>query len=330
MIRIGCVPSCAVTVALIATGAGPLAAQDAAPAVAPEQIVAWLDELSNWGRWGPEDELGTLNLITDAKRRAAAALVQEGVAVSLARDVDKAEAPDNPTPIGHEARFSGARVGWGMDSYTIDYHGYSYSHLDALPHTGFDGKLYNGYSTETVASGGAERLGIAVMRLGIFTRGVLIDLPRHLGVPFLEPGTAVTADVLESWERASGVRIEPGDVLLIRTGRWAKRAQDGPWRAGALLAGLHASAAPWLRARDVAVIGSDGVTDVLPSGVQGFSHPLHQIALVAMGTPLLDNLNLEALAEATAARRRWTFLLSVAPIRIPGGLGSPVNPIAVF
>lgn len=315
---------------LVLVAAPAARAQQAPPPLDAEQVLAWIDGLSNWGRWGPEDELGTLNLITDAKRRSAADLVREGVAISLARDVAKDTTPDNPRPIEHSARFDGEDVGWGSDSYAFSYHGYSWSHLDALPHTGVGGRLYNGYPASAVGPNGADRLGIEVMQQGIFTRGVLIDLPRLLGVPYLEPGTAITTDVLERWERESGVRIEPGDVLLIRTGRWVKRAQDGPWRAGGSLAGLHASTAPWLAAHEPAVIGSDGVTDVLPSGIDGFSHPLHQIVLVALGTPLLDNLDLDALAEAAAERGRWTFLLTAAPVRFTGGLGSPINPIAVF
>ena len=116
---------------------------------------------------------------------------------------------------------------------------------------------------------------------------------------------------------------------IIRTGRWVKRAQDGPWPTGEKIAGLHASTAPWLRERDIAAVGCDGITDVLPSGTGEFGHPLHQLALVAMGMPLLDNLDLDELAKEAAARGRWTFLLTVAPIRFPGGLGSPVNPIVI-
>jgi kynurenine formamidase len=307
-----------------------LGAQDPLPRVPVQQMDEWMTQVSNWGRWGPEDELGTLNLITDQKRQEAAGLVQEGFAVSLARDVDKETAPDNPSPLEHTLSWTENRVGWGGDSYVIDYHGYSYSHLDALPHTGVQGQLYNGYSTETVTTDGAERLGIQVMNRGIFTRAVLIDLPRFRGVPFLEPGAAVTADELERWEESSGVTIEPGDVILIRTGRWTKRAQDGPWAAGRLLAGLHASAVTWIRERDPAAMGSDGVTDVLPSGVEGHTHPLHQLALVGMGMPLFDNLDLDALAEAAAARGRTTFLFTASPVRFTGGLGSPVNPTVIF
>ena len=307
-----------------------VSAQTNLPEVTAEQVQAWLDEFSNWGRWGPNDELGTLNLITTEKRLKAASMVEDGTVVSLARDVNKDTASDNPQPIGHSARFSGNRIGWGSDSYTINYHGYSYSHIDALPHTGVGGSLYNGYSTETVGESGAEKLGVQVMQHGLFTRAVLIDIPRLRGVQFLEPGTVISREELERWERESGVEIEPGDVLLVRTGRWAKRAQDGPWAAGRQLAGLHASTAGWLRDKDIAAIGSDGITDVLPSGVEGFTHPLHQLLLVGMGTPLFDNLDLEEVAREAEVRGRWIFLFSAAPMRIPGGLGSPINPLVIF
>ena len=240
-----------------------ISAQTNLPEVTAEEVQAWLDEFSNWGRWGPNDELGTLNLITTEKRLKAASMVEDGTVVSLARDVNKDTAPDNPQPIGHSARFSGNRIGWGSDSYTINYHGYSYSHIDALPHTGVGGSLYNGYCTETVGESGAEKLGVQVMQHGLFTRAVLIDIPRLRDVQFLEPGTAISREELERWERESGVEIEPGDVLLVRTGRWAKRAQDGPWAAGRQLAGLHASTAGWLRGKDIAAIGSDGILSLI-------------------------------------------------------------------
>jgi kynurenine formamidase len=306
------------------------AAQEAPQPVSREQVTTWIDELSNWGRWGPDDELGTLNLITPEKRRAAAGLVRDGVPVSLARDVSTEASLENGNPLEHEVTWREGRIGVGLDSYSFSYHGYDFSHLDALPHFSVDGKLYNGYSTETVRATGAERLGIEVMHDGIFTRGVLMDLPRVLGVDFLEPGMPVTVEHLEAWERETGVAIEPGDVLLIRTGRWVKRAQDGPWRAGSLLAGLHASTLPWLHERDIAAIGCDGITDAVPSGVEGYNLPVHVTLLVAMGTPLFDNLDLDALAEEAAARGRWTFLFTAAPVRFPGGLGSPLNPIVIF
>jgi len=305
-------------------------AQGGAPDVSPDQLRAWIDELSNWGRWGPDDRLGTLNLITPDKRRAAAALVRDGVSVSLARNVSKEATPENGNPLQHTLRWREAAVGVGMDDYAFGYHGWDVSHLDALPHFSLDGHLYNGYSTEGMLDTGAEVLGIESMAGGIFTRGVLVDLPRVLGVDWLEPGAPITTEHLEEWERVSGVTIQPGDVLLVRTGRWVKRARDGGWRASRLLAGLHPSTAPWLASKDIAAIGSDGVTDQLPSEVEGFGNPLHVLLLVGLGTPIFDNLDLEALAEEAAERGRWTFLFTAAPIRFPGGLGSPLNPLAVF
>jgi kynurenine formamidase len=135
---------------------------------------------------------------------------------------------------------------------------------------------------------------------------------------------------LEAWEKETGVTVGSGDVLLIRTGRWAKVAKDGQWDFLAKAAGSHASVAAWLKARDVAVIGCDGVSDVMPSGVEGLVNPLHELVLVALGMPILDNLDLEAVAAAAAARKRPTFLFVGAPLRVPGGTGSPMNPLAVF
>ena len=309
---------------------GDARAQADPPTVTPEQVLEWVDEHSNWGRWGDDDQVGTLNLITPTKRRAAAALVRDGVSVSLARNVSKEAIPENGNPMEHTLRWREGAIGVGLDTYTFSYHGYDFSHLDALPHFAIDGRVYNGYSTDAMKETGAEVLGIDQMSGGMFTRGVLVDIPRVLGIDYLEPGTPITVDDLEEWERVSGVTIEPGDVLLIRTGRWAKRAVDGGWAAGRLLAGLHASTAPWLASKDIAAVGCDGITDLLPSGVEGMANPLHLLFLVGLGTPIFDNLDLEAVAAEAAARDRWTFLFTAAPIRFTGGLGSPLNPLAVF
>ncbi|HUH12350.1 MAG TPA: cyclase family protein [Longimicrobiales bacterium] len=302
---------------------GPLTAAD---------IDRLMGEVSNWGRWGPQDQLGTLNLITADKRRWAAALVEDGVAVSLSHDMVRESTTEMGGPMGLEVVVLGDTTGFGgaVDAYTGHYHGYYYAHLDGLAHIAWKGKLYNGNPAAEITEDGAPKLGTEVMKHGMFTRGVLIDLPRFRGVPWLEPGTAVTTGELEAWERWSGVEIEPGDVLLVRTGRWAARQERGPWQARRLLAGLHASTAPWLHARGIAAVGLDGVTDVLPSGVEGVGQPLHVLAIVGMGMPLFDNLHLERLAEEAAARGRHTFLFSVAPIRVPGGFGAPVNPLAIF
>ena len=169
---------------------------------------------------------------------------------------------------------------------------------------------------------------------GIVTRGILVDLPLLRGVPYLEPGTAIYASDLEAWEKFSGVKISSGDALFIRAGRWARRARLGAWNAGRDAAGLHGSAMPWLKQRDIALLGSDGVNDVQPSGVVGAgeaaNRPVHTLAIAVLGVPLVDNAYLEDAAREAASRRRWEFLLTVAPLAIPGGTGSPANPIATF
>ncbi len=291
-----------------------------------------MQDISNWGRWGKQDELGTLNLITPAKRRAAAALVEEGVTVSMALDLNKQKDELNANPFMHElsrGEFAGHQV--AGDKYSVEYHGFAHSHMDGLPHFAHKGFFYNGVPFESAKVDGAERLGIHNAGInGVFTRGVLIDMPRFLGTDYLEPGAAITVADLQAWEDKAGVEVGSGDVLLIRTGRWAKVKQDGQWNFLEKAAGLHSSVAAWLKDRDVAVIGCDGVSDVMPSGVEGLANPLHELVLVGLGMPILDNLDLEAVAAAAAQRGRATFLFVGAPLRVPGGTGSPMNPLAVF
>jgi kynurenine formamidase len=273
-----------------------------------------MKDLSNWGRWGKDDELGALNLITPAKRRGAARLVREGVVVSLSHDAEKEKAVDNPRPFLHEmintSRTPNASS--HSDFFTIAHHGLAHTHLDALCHFFYRDRMYNGISRQEVTEKGAGRLSVHRMKNGIFTRGVLMDIPRLKGVPHLDPGTPIYPADLDAWEKKAGLRAGPGDVVLIRTGRWALRAAQGPWPPSEL-AGLHASCARWLKQRDAAVLGSDAASDVRLSRVEGVAQPIHILVLVALGMPILDNVDLEALAEACARRRRWDFLLTTAP-----------------
>jgi len=292
-------------------------------------VEAFHRSLSNWGRWGGADQLGALNLITEAKRVTAARLVRSGKTVSLARPIDTSPAPDNPQPAAHHMLGTHTE-GHGADYLAIAPHGYATSHLDALCHIFHEDQLYNGYSTRTVTAHGSEKLGVHQLRSGVVTRGVLLDIPLIRGVDSLEPGTAIGPDELEAAEAAAGVTVEPGDLLVVRTGRWGWRQKHGPWVARERLAGLHASCLPWLRERDVAILGSDGVSDVHPSGIEGSRLPIHQVAIVAMGLHLLDNLDLDDLAATCLDESRWEFLLTVAPLVLVGGTASPVNPIALF
>lgn len=294
-------------------------------------VDGWMKELSNAGRWGANDQMGAINLITPARRKAAAALVREGFAVSMAHDADTEKAVDNSSPYGHKMLSTGANPSgqFVMDEYSVSYHGLAHTHMDALSHMAWEGKMYNGRPQSDVTDRGAKELAVTAFRDGIFTRGILMDIPRLKNLPYLEPGTAIYPEDLEAWEKKAGIKVGAGDVVFIRTGRWARRKQQGAWDP-ARIAGLYATCAKWLKQRDVAMVGSDAATDVMPSGVEGVNQPMHQLLLIAMGTPIFDNCDLEAVAEAAAARNRWAFLVTASPIRMPGGTGSPLNPIALF
>ena len=292
-----------------------------------------IKELSNWGRWGKDDQLGALNLITPQKRIEAAKLVRNGVSVSMFRDVVKQEAPDNPSPFEHRMiNFGRGTDGqWASDNYSVNYHGFAHTHMDSLCHLFYKGKMYNGFSREQVGPDGAEVLMIRNAKSGIFTRGILFDIPLLRGVRFLEPGTPIYPEDLEAWEKFAKVEVQPGDVVFIRTGRWARRAIAGPWsveNGGA--AGLHASCAEWLRERDIAMLGSDAASDVIPSGVEGVDFPIHILTLRAMGVHIFDNCDLQAAAKKAEEMERWEFLLTAAPLSVEGGTGSPLNPIATW
>jgi kynurenine formamidase len=294
--------------------------------VTKEQYERWKKALSNWGRWGKDDEIGALNLVTPAKRKAAAALVKEGVSVSLAADPDTEKAVDNPNPYEHQMQ------GIGSDRWGVSYHGIAHTHLDALAHINENGVFYNGYHPDpdvVIKANHHFKNSIHNVKTGIFTRGVLIDIPRLKGVPYLEQGTPIYVDDLEAWEKKTGVKVGAGDALFVRTGVWARRKALGPYARGrnAKDAGLDPSVIPWLKKRDIALMGSDHPQYVSPSNITAAAH---DFALVYLGVHLLDNCDLEALSEAAAARNRWEFLLTLAPIPIIGGTGSPINPIATF
>ncbi len=285
----------------------------------------WRTELSNWGRWGQDDQRGALNLITPAKRKQAITLVKEGYPISLAHEALTEKAVDNANPFVRTL-LPGGGV-YRMDNYSVSYHGLGQTHLDALCHANYDGKIYNGFSVDDIKAEGCPKDSVLGVKNGVMTRGVLMDIARMKGVDYLEPGTPIYPEDLDAWEKQSGVKVTAGDALFIRTGRWAMRVSKGPSRT---YAGLHASCAKWLHDRGVALLGSDAAQDVSPSQVEGVALPIHELALVAMGIHLFDNCDLEELAKQAAQRKRWTFLLTASPIAVAGGTGSPINPIATF
>jgi kynurenine formamidase len=204
--------------------------------------------------------------------------------------------------------------------------------MDSLCHFQYKGKVYNGLSAdEILTTKGALKNSVNNFKNGIMTRGILMDIPRLKGVDYLEPGTHIYSEDLDAWEKKAHVKVGSGDVIFIRTGKWALRDKSGAWDVRTRgLAGLDATTLAWLKSRDVAMVGSDGAMDALPSGVEGVTQPIHLVVLVAMGTPIFDNCDLELLSREANRRQRWEFLVTASPIAIPGGTGSPLNPIATF
>ena len=299
--------------------------------VTKAQADRWMTELSNWGRWGKDDQLGALNLITPEKRRQAMALAKSGTVISLERKIVPSRAPDETKADGkphgvafYDIRFKTFPAGdpRGNDGFSSDIqeshvHG-PMTHLDALCHDSANGKLYNGYPLETVSQEvGCTRLGLDNVKEGIVTRGILIDMTRLKSASSREPGTRVYVDDIDAWEKQTGLKISPGDALFVYN----------PARPGAQppvpAAGFDLSVVPWMKARGVAV-----TSNVM--AIADDRHADHRLVLVALGTYLLDGVALDDLAETAARLNRWEFMLVVAPLQVPGSTGSIVNPLAMF
>jgi kynurenine formamidase len=297
-----------------------------APGATKEQFERWMTELSNWGRWGKDDQLGAANLITEAKRKQALGLARLGTNVSIAHDVVDAKGSDPTYPFALNMLFRAERT-FVRDRIDIDYHGGFFTHLDALCHVVYNGKIYNGLDFDKIVTDdGCSKMGINGLNDGVITRGVLIDLPRLKGVPFLEPGTRIYRQDIEAWERQTGVKVGPGDALLVRNGRWARRERLGA--EGSV--GYDASFLPFLKDRDVSILGSDTAHE-MTDNIPGLNVTvIHKFSVVARGMNLLDNVDLDAAAETAARLKRWEFMVMFSPIRVPKGTGSPINPIAVF
>jgi kynurenine formamidase len=312
-------------------------AQDGRPPMESNQdFQRAMQELSNWGRWGEDDELGQANFITQEKRIAAARLVREGITVSLAHDVVQEDAVDTSAYLNREVISVSPTGAADKLEYTGSYHGTIHSHLDSLDcHIMYEGKGYNGVGYEEVeAADGCPRGSIHAHRNGVITRGVLFDatlLPGRATLDgWLEPGTPITYEDLEILEEIQGIRVQPGDVILLHTGRWIRREALGAWPISDGVAGYHADVAYFLKDRGVAMIGHDMFNDVSPSGVGNISLPLHSLALVSLGVSIFDNLDFTEVAELAKQLGRYEFLFMASPLRIQKGMGSPLNPIAMF
>jgi len=293
----------------------------------------------NWGRWGKDDERGTLNHITPEHVRRAASLVQSGHTVSLAIPINKVAGPDNPHPAlhhithNHDIDIPQGEPHFVLDFFGSECHGDCHTHIDALCHVSYRGKLYNGKPVSSVTSHGPEIMDIASYAHGIVGRGVLLDIPRHRKVKWLEPGEVVTAEELEAVEKAQGVRLGDGDIFVFRTGHHRRRLELGPWDnsyEGEGKAGLHVDTIPLLHERRVAAFLPDGDGETVPCNVEGMAYPIHTLQITAMGMACADSLQFEELVKVCEEEKRWEFMVVAAPLRLPGGTGSLFNPIAIF
>jgi kynurenine formamidase len=299
------------------------------------------DRLRARNPWGPRDRRGALNYLTAADVVAAVGDVRLGLTVSMAAPIERHVRADNPDPARHQMTDTAADappsgLSFATDRVAMNIHGNADSHIDALCHVIFDQELYNGVpagqvsATGQVSANGACELSIAVAANGIVGRGVLLDIPRVRGTAWLEPGDYVTTDDILAAEQAQQVRARRGDLLFIRVGHRLRRAEQGPWDVASARAGIHPTVLPLLAERQIAVLGSDSNNDTAGDQIQAVDFPVHVLAINALGLHLLDYLQFENLMPLCAENGRWSFLAVIAPLRLPGGTGSPINPIAVL
>lgn len=304
--------------------------------VSAAEFTTLFRELSDRVPWGSADERGALNYLTPERVVAATRLVRDGVTVTLSLPLNTERAVHCPTPAEHYMTELSPRdsasgsLHFIKDYVGLDYHNDGHTHIDALCHIAYEGLMYNGRPADAVTADGSTVNTIEVLKDGLVGRGVLLDIPRHRGVQWLEPGEHVFLDDLEAAEREQGVAVEPGDIVLVRTGHAGRLAELGPWNTGEAKAGLHPSAMTFLADRGVAALGCDGNSDTAPSTTAGVAFPIHVLAIVALGVHLLDYLQLEDLRDACEDARRWSFLFVAVPLRIIGGTGSPLNPVAIL
>ena len=307
-----------------------------------EEVLGYFKSLSNWGRWGAEDQLGTPNLITPGKTKRAVETVKEGVSVSLSRTISFDASADAPSPPVHfmvetgEGWASGDKVSSSAYPVAADYfgmifHGTTITHVDSLAHFFWEGKTYNGFPAHMVSTSlGATFGSVEEAKTGMVSRGVLVDVPMIRDIDWMERGEGVMPEDILAAEERCGFKVEEGDILLIRTGQLHRRNMEGPVDDSLGSTACQAACLPLFHQRGIAVLGSDTGNDVEPSQYSRVPMPIHQVGITAMGIWILDNANLEELAGACRRRNRWEFMVSIEPLRLHNTTGSPVNPIAIF
>ena len=308
-----------------------------------EEIRGWFTSLSNWGRWGKEDQMGTLNLITPEKRMGAFGLVKKGRSVTLSRPIVAENSVDARVPPQQYTIESGE--GWESTPEKMETtnrsaseyigmvpHGFVITHVDSLSHIFLGGQMYNGWPAHKVLTrGGATVESIDLLKDGVITRGVLLDMPTLKGVDYMQPGEALYPEDLEAAEQRFNVKVQSGDALFIRTGNWERRnalGPENPHEVGS--AGMQAACLPWIKSKDIALLGGDMASNVIPSGYEDIPMPIHQVMVPVMGCWLIDNCNFEGLAAMCKEEGRYEFLAIITPLRLATATGAPANPIAVF
>ncbi len=306
----------------------------ALPEVSQAEFDQVFEQLKRWGQYS-EPSRGAWSTVGPDKVREAAGLVRSGRTAQMALPWNTVSGIDNPQPAMHMMVELGDREPpeptCNKDFLGVAFHGKAVSHLDALSHIAYRGQLFDGNTSADVVNATGTDFGDVSALRHLVTCGVLLDFAAVDGVDWIEPGTAFHAEDILRVEEALGVRIEPGDAVLVRSGQFARRAALGPWDADTEgSAGLHVDAMPLLAERGISLLGGDGDSDARPSPTPGIGSPIHVLAITAMGVPLLDNLDLEELAVACREEGAYRFMLTVAPLNVPRGTGGPVNPIAVF
>ncbi len=313
---------------------------DASVSLSNDDIVGYIDTLSNWGRWGASDSKGTLNFVTERRTAEAARLISSGRSVGLARPLGIRPTGSKRGPhyfhvmtgTGELAPAEGAGV--ARDWFSVGCHGFECTHLDSHSHIFWNGKMYNGRDAGTCSlESGAVAGGIEPWWHGVSGRGILVDGPEIRKKSCLDPGEGLYPEELDQWYDEKGIRPQSGDVLFVRTGRdrWHERT-GGNAETVYESPGLHGSCLPWLSRREIAVLAGDGTNDALPSGcsVLDAFGPIHVVGLVAMGLWLIDNAELGELHAACHENERYEFFVTIAPLRLRRATGCPVNPIAIF
>ena len=297
-----------------------------------EEVQAYLKEDRNWGRWGADDQKGAVNMVTPEKRAAAARLVRSGRAVSPSREFPITPATNNSNPALHYMKrvARNEHSGYSADFYGISYYGEIATHLDALCHVWDENGLWNGrHPDDAITMDGASWGSIDHWKEGIITRGVLLDVPKHRGEPYVTYDNPVHGWELEDITKEHGLDLEPGDALVVYCGRdkWDEGGNPLFRSDQGRLPGLHASCLKFIRKSDCSLLVWD-MMDFQPNGYE-LPWTVHG-SIFAYGIGILDNALLQPLSEACAEENRYEFMLTVSPLRVVGGTGSPVNPVALF